>query len=80
MMVLLLIHVNGFMYMNSLSFYVNRVHVDDNCQISYGSIVHLGVTDNLSRAVSPSPPFFLLPDPSLVSKNTHKSSHPCSHK
>jgi hypothetical protein len=53
---LLLIHVKEFMYMDDLSFYINCVHsllyVDDNCQISYGSIVLLEMTD-LSRAVFP---------------------------
>ena len=49
-------HVKDFMYM-----YVNCVHslvyVDDNYQISYGFIVLLEMTDNLSRAMFP-PPFF----------------------
>jgi hypothetical protein len=61
--------------MDDLSFYVNCVHslvyVDDNCQILYGSIVLLEMTDNLSTAVFP-PIIFLLPDPYMMSKNTHK--------
>jgi len=72
------------MYMDGLSLDVNSVYsllyVDDNCQISYGFIVLLEITDNLSRAVFP---FFLgggVLSPSLVSKNTHKTSYPCSRK
>ena len=48
--------------MDDLSFYVNCVpsflYVDDNCQISYGSIVLLEMTDNLSRAAFPKVFFF----------------------
>ena len=46
-------------------FYVNCVHslvyVDDNCQISYGSIV-LEMTENLSRAVFPKVLFTQIPN------------------
>ena len=62
---LLLIHVKEFLYMDDLSFYVNCVHslvyVDDNCQISYGSIV-LEMTENLSRAVFPKVIFTQIPN------------------
>jgi hypothetical protein len=77
-----LIHVNDFVYMDDLSFYVNSVHslvyVDNSYQILCGSTVLLEMTDNLSTAVFPTI-IFLLPDPYMVSKKYPQIPHILAH-